>query len=92
MSGFPELVIEGQRVECSSPTDSTCFPDRSDMRARHPRSAIGLSEDLRTLLLAVVDGRTTASAGMYGTELAEFMEKLGAHVAFNYDGGGSSQL
>ena len=92
VSGFPELVVEGKQVTCTSPTASDCFPDRSDMAARHPRTAMGITEDGETLILAVVDGRTTKSAGMYGTELAELMKKLGAWEAFNLDGGGSSQM
>jgi hypothetical protein len=92
VSGFPELVTEGRVVTCSSPTASSCFTDRSDMRARHPRSAMGLSEDRRTFWLVVVDGRSSVSAGMYGTELAHLMGELGAWQAFNLDGGGSSQL
>ncbi|MEY3012031.1 MAG: hypothetical protein RIT45_766 [Pseudomonadota bacterium] len=92
VGGFPELVIEGKTYTCSSPTASSCFPDRSDMRARHPRTAMGLTADMQTLLLVVVDGRTSASIGMYGAELAELMGKLGAWEAFNLDGGGSSQM
>lgn len=92
VSGFPELVTEGRRVTCASPTDPSCFPDRSDMRARHPRTAMGLTSDRRTFLLVVVDGRSTSSAGMYGTELASLMDQLGAWQAFNLDGGGSSQM
>jgi hypothetical protein len=92
VSGFPELVTDGVTVTCVSPTDSDCFPDRSDMRQRHPRSAMGLSEDLETLYLVAVDGRTSSNTGMYGAELAETLGKLGAWVAFNIDGGGSTQL
>jgi MYXO-CTERM domain-containing protein len=92
VSGFPELVIEGVTYSCSSPTDTSCFPDRSDMRDRHPRTAMGIDAARETLILAVVDGRTTASAGMYGAELADLMGQLGAYEAFNLDGGGSSQL
>jgi hypothetical protein len=92
VSGFPELVVEGKVVTCSSPTATSCFTDRTDMRARHPRTAMGLTKDLRTFILLVVDGRTTVSVGMYGTELAELMGKLGAWQAFNLDGGGSSQM
>jgi hypothetical protein len=92
VSGFPELVTEGARVACASPTADSCFPDRSDMRARHPRTAMGLSKDRRTFILAVVDGRSSTSAGMYGTELAELMTELGAWQAFNLDGGGSSEM
>ena len=92
VSGFPELVVDGEVYSCSSPTADDCFPDRSDMRARHPRTAMGLTEDRGTFILAVVDGRTSSNKGMYGAELAELMGELGAHVAFNLDGGGSSQF
>jgi len=92
VSGFPELVIEGQPITCPSATDPSCFPDRSDMRDRHPRTAMGITQDRQTLILAVVDGRTSSSSGMYGLELTDLMFQLGAWVAFNLDGGGSSQL
>ena len=92
VSGFPELVVEGRAMTCSSPTASSCFPDRSDMRARHPRSAMGLTADRSTMLLAVVDGRSSRSDGMYGSELADLMSQVGAWVAFNIDGGGSSTM
>ncbi len=92
VSGFPELVTEGRRATCSSPTASSCFPDRSDMRDRHPRTAMGLTEDMQTFLLVVVDGRSSTSVGMYGTELASLMDQLGAWQAYNIDGGGSSQM
>jgi hypothetical protein len=92
VSGFPALVVEGAPISCSSPTASSCFPDRSDMRDRHPRSAIGLTADQQTLLLVVVDGRTSRASGMYGAELADLMHQLGAWQALNVDGGGSTQL
>ncbi len=92
VSGFPAVVIEGTPMTCSDPTASSCFPDRSDMRDRHPRTAMGLSADLETLYLAVVDGRSSRSSGMYGSELADFMGQIGAWQAFNLDGGGSSTL
>ncbi len=90
VSGFPELITEGRRVTCTSPTASSCFPDRTDMRSRNPRTAMGLTRDRRTLILLTVDGRTSTSAGMYGTEEARLMELLGAWQAFNLDGGGST--
>ena len=92
VSGFSQLVIEGMPVTCASPTAADCFPDRSDMMARHPRTAMGLTEDMQTFILAVVDGRTSANLGMYGAELADLMHQMGAWVAFNLDGGGSSQM
>ncbi len=84
VSGFPELVVEG--VALSS------FPDRGDASVRHPRTAMGLSKNRHTFMLVVVNGRTTASVGMTGAELATLMKELGAYTAFNLDGGGSSQM
>ncbi len=92
VSGFPELVTEGTVRTCADPTDDSCFPDRGDMQDRHPRTAMGLTEDRQTFLLVTVDGRTSASSGMRGAELADVMGQLGAWQAFNVDGGGSSQL
>jgi hypothetical protein len=92
VSGFPELVVEGVAMTCSDPEASDCFPDRSDMRDRNPRTAMGITEDLGTFLLVVADGRTSDASGLYGSELASVMEQLGAWEAFNLDGGGSSQL
>jgi hypothetical protein len=58
---------------------------------RHPRTAVGISEDGRTLILAVVDGRQPGvSAGATLNELGALMRELGAHRALNLDGGGSS--
>ena len=92
VSGFPTLVMEGEVYTCTSPTDTTCFPDRADMRDRNPRSAVGLTADRQTLMLVAVDGRTSSNTGMYGSELAALMGQLGAHFALNIDGGGSTQL
>ncbi|MBP9206991.1 MAG: phosphodiester glycosidase family protein [Kofleriaceae bacterium] len=84
VSGFPELVVEGAAMRA--------FPDRSDCAARHPRTAMGLTADRATFLLVAVDGRSTSSVGMTCAELAGLMHELGAHTAFNLDGGGSTQM
>ena len=92
VSGFPELVTEGVVRTCADPTSTSCFPDRSDMKDRHPRTAMGLTEDRRTLIFAVVDGRRSSSSGMRGAELADLMGQLGAWQAYNLDGGGSTTM
>jgi hypothetical protein len=92
LSGFSTLVVDGRPIQCDTPTERTCFPDRADMHARHPRTAMGLTEDRKTFILAVVDGRSEISRGMRGTELAALMHDLGAWVAINIDGGASSQM
>ncbi|TDD98876.1 phosphodiester glycosidase family protein [Jiangella asiatica] len=56
------------------------------------RSAVGLSEDGRTMYLVSIDGKQAHSRGMTLTETAEVMHDLGAYDALNIDGGGSSTL
>lgn len=57
----------------------------------NPRTAIG-EIDAGHYLLVVTDGRTSQSAGLSLQELAEVMQSLGAKVAYNLDGGGSSTM
>ena len=57
----------------------------------NPRTAIAMIEPLHYLLI-VADGRTDESAGLSLYELAAFCQELGASVAYNLDGGGSSTM
>ena len=62
-------------------------------RTRHPRTAVGIEGDGKTLVLVVVDGRHAGqAAGMSLTELANLMSGLGCRDALNLDGGGSSEM
>ena len=57
----------------------------------NPRTAIGqISEG--HYLLVVSDGRTKESTGLSLRQLAELMQSLGAQIAYNLDGGGSSTI
>ena len=77
------LVADGQ-VALGPCTGAVC--------SRNPRTAIGLTADGRVLIV-VVDGRQGSSSGMSLLELAQFMaNRLGAEVAMNLDGGGSSTM
>jgi exopolysaccharide biosynthesis protein len=58
---------------------------------RHPRTAVGITENDH-LLLVTVDGRSSDAHGMSIPELAELMESLGARSALNLDGGGSTAM
>ena len=58
---------------------------------RAPRTAIGIKPD-GSILLVVAEGRSVTSAGLTLNELAEYMVKLGASEAMNFDGGGSSEM
>ncbi|MCW2813297.1 MAG: Exopolysaccharide biosynthesis protein-like protein [Nocardioides sp.] len=63
-----------------------------DDREMHPRTAIGIDRDTRTLLLLAVDGRQSFSRGYTMVELADLMMDLGADEALNLDGGGSTTM
>ena len=60
---------------------------------RAPRTAAGIADDGKTLVLLVVDGRRPDTrAGMTVKELAAEMIDLGCRDAINLDGGGSSTM
>jgi len=79
LSGFHALLINGT--------------NNGTMVSRHPRSAVGISRNLRYLYLVAIDGRQSGySEGTTTAETAEWMRKLGAYNALNLDGGGSTAL
>lgn len=59
---------------------------------RHPRTAVGISEDRTKLYWLLVDGRSLASVGMTYLDMANYFLHIDAHWAINLDGGGSSTL
>ena len=64
----------------------------SDITAgRYPRAALALTANRRMLAVAC-DGRADDEAGLTLGELAEALVALGARVALNLDGGGSTSL
>lgn len=58
----------------------------------NPRTALGVSQDNKTLFLVAVDGRQQDSKGMTQEELAALLKQLGAYTAVNLDGGGSTEM
>jgi len=84
VSGHPQLVKAGVKL-ATNPASPAC-------PTRNPRTAVGLSQDGKTVFMVVVDGRTTTSVGMTCTELATLMKNLGAYQAINLDGGGSTTM
>lgn len=90
----PEEAVGGHPVLLR---DSAITPAARDSNAfavtRHPRTAVGVGDGGRRLLLVVVDGRQAPwSAGMSLLELATLMQSLGAREAINLDGGGSTAM
>lgn len=82
VSGHPTILVGGAARASDDPLCTN----------RHPRTALGLSADRRTLFVAVVDGRATTRIGMRCDELATMLRDLGAHDVTNMDGGGSSAM
>ncbi|MBQ9817948.1 MAG: VCBS repeat-containing protein [Proteobacteria bacterium] len=58
----------------------------------HPRTAIGVDKTGRYFFMVVVDGRRSNMTGMTIEELSYCMRNMGAHYAYNLDGGGSSTI
>ncbi len=98
ISGGPRILRDGEvSIEVEKERLSRSFADK-----RHPRTAIGYSQDERVLFLIVVDGRDPGySVGMSLQELAEFMRtrlaefsraKTNAYQGLNLDGGGSTTM
>jgi exopolysaccharide biosynthesis protein len=87
LSGWPLLVRSCRPLGASLP-GSAGFT-----RSPHPRTAVGVSKDGKTLYLVVADGRRANVPGLTLAELATFMNsRLDACWAINLDGGGSSAM
>lgn len=81
LAGGPILVEGGRSVV----HDATC--------KLHPRTAVGVDAQGKTIWLIIVDGRQPHySEGVTLAELADIAVELGAQMALNLDGGGSSTL
>lgn len=89
-AGWMKEVISGHWTL----VDNGVYEDNSGDVGTHPRTALGLTKDRRTLILLVVDGRNLAAGrrGMSFPELTAQLQSLGAHWALALDGGGSSTM
>lgn len=63
-----------------------------DDRTSAVRTAVGIADGGRRLLLVALDGAPEYRTGLTVAEVASFMRKLGSADAFSLDGGGSSTL
>lgn len=67
------------------------LPETSLVTNKHPRTAIGIRNNKKVLLITL-DGRTKEAAGMTLNELASLMIALKCRDAVNLDGGGSTTM
>ncbi|MFF2852752.1 phosphodiester glycosidase family protein [Streptomyces sp. NPDC058001] len=63
-----------------------------DARTSAVRTAAGIADGGRQLLLLALDGAPTSRTGLNIAEVADVMRGLGSRDAFSLDGGGSSTL
>ncbi|WP_432117613.1 phosphodiester glycosidase family protein [Streptomyces sp. bgisy032] len=63
-----------------------------DDTASAVRTAVGIAEDGRRVLLLALDGAAAYRSGLTIAEVASAMRRLGSDDAFSLDGGGSSTL
>ena len=85
ISGNPMLVEGGKSIAQSFSHPTYVEP--------HPRTAVAVDRDRRSLILIVADGRQpNYSEGVTLAELSEIILEYGGYTALNLDGGGSSTL
>ena len=84
VSGNPKNVGLGETLDTEG--------ERGDASSRHPRTCIGYTQDRKHIIMMVIDGRTSVSAGVTTSMLADVMRYAGAYESTNIDGGGSSTL
>ena len=90
LAGGPLLILQ-RRPTSSSEWFSEGFGQRHNY-ARHPRTAVGFTDDGWGMVVAV-DGRQPGySVGMTTAETAALMRAFGAVDALMVDGGGSTQM
>lgn len=89
IGGTPRIIRNGvSSVEWSEEAVGSSFA-----HDRHPRTAVGFSEDSTTVFFVTVDGRQGGySVGMSLFELADYMLGWGMYQAVNLDGGGSTAM
>ena len=92
----PLLVWEG-KIQKNSEEWLKADTDKW-LTSTHPRTAIGLSKDGKTVVQVAVDGRWTQSSsaeraiGMSTELLGKLMRGLGCYKAMNFDGGGGTAM
>ncbi len=84
ISGNPRTMGGGEVLDTES--------ERGDASSYNPRSSIGYADNGNTVIMMVVDGRSTVSNGVRTYQLGQIMQYAGGTDAINLDGGGSSTL
>jgi exopolysaccharide biosynthesis protein len=92
LSFGPAILTGGEVVDGIENVEVDTNVGNHSIQGDQPRTAVGVI-DANHLVFVVVDGRSTGySKGVTLPELAQIMQGLGATIAYNLDGGGSSTM
>jgi phosphodiester glycosidase len=94
----PRIILDGKFYQ--DPYESIPEGEEFTKKWKHnhydklqPRTAVGITEDERYMILVVVDGRQAKfSIGVSQRELADMLLEFGAFQAMEFDSGGSSTM
>jgi hypothetical protein len=92
MKVVPQNIVSGNPKIAGGGLTLDTEGDRTDAKDLHPRTALGFSLTGDSVIMMVVDGRSSISAGVRTSALADIMRYAKAWEAVNLDGGGSSTL
>ena len=87
----PGLVEDGQVLPGIDSVEIDTNIGNHAIHGKQPRTGLGMIAP-NHFLFVVVDGRSALSRGLTVSEFAQLFTDLGATVAYNLDGGGSSTM
>ncbi|MGI5949085.1 stalk domain-containing protein [Peptoniphilus sp.] len=87
-----KMMIGGHALLVENGAVKNYTKDINSIGGTRARTAVGISQDGKTVYIASVEGRTKRSSGASLPELSRFMLDLGSYKAMNLDGGGSSAM
>jgi exopolysaccharide biosynthesis protein len=85
--GGGPVLVQNNKVQISNNEERNFFGKA--INDRHPRTAIGYTNNNKIIIL-VAEGRSETASGITLTEEAQILKDLGCKEALNLDGGGST--
>lgn len=87
-----KMMIGGHALLVDNGAIKKYTKDVNSIGGVRARTAVGISQDGKTVYIVSAEGRTNRSPGLSLNELSQFMLDLGAYKAMNLDGGGSTAM
>lgn len=87
-----KMMIGGHALLVENGAIKKYTKDVNSIGGVRARTAVGISQDGKTVYIVSAEGRTNRSPGLSLNELSQFMLDLGVYKAMNLDGGGSTAM